>query len=111
MSVTAHYGSVQCLTCLSDDDQVCPLALDAGGVERALADGHTRVCHGLAEHAAHARAGFDSTQLLYGGRPVRVGKQRASEDACAGTDPEREAETHRERTERGRYGCTPTLLH
>ena len=98
-------------TYLSDDDDVRPPVLDGGAVERPLDARHALVDGRLVELRAHALARLDRAQLLDRARPVRVREQCTREDACAGTDPGREAETHRERTERGRYGCTPTLLH
>lgn len=71
---------------LRDDDEVSPTIFDAGGVERALLSGDTRIVDGLREDLAHPLAGLNCAQLLDRVRPIGVREQRAGEDASARSD-------------------------
>ena len=72
---------------LGDYDEIGPAVFDAGRVEGAGVDGHTRVRRALGEDIAHTRARLEGAQLLHGVGPVRVREQCTREDACAGTEP------------------------
>jgi hypothetical protein len=74
-------------THLSNDDDVCPIILDVGGVKTTLSNGNSIICDRLREHISHSSTRLNSLELADTRGPFRMSKECTGEDTCPRSDP------------------------